>query len=264
MTRYEALMVRAAGWADMGPEAAEVPPTEEHAAYYAWAHPHDPGGMNAAWQNVEFTSLALFAALIALIERHAPHECNPVIFGDGEYARCSICGDDSFPVTLDAGYGLPPGSFAILSSQYHQAEVLGALRHVHDGTDRGELRALLCEAWGPSPAIATKPVPLSIERLTAHLDALTKELESFDGGDRAPSPPARLLREICFTEETLRAAKLNASDLAGLAARESQGQDPRDGVLATIAEEQRRSRIEVQDREAAVHRASCGGCPGCE
>lgn len=29
-----------------------------------------------------------------------------------------------------------------------------ALRHLWDGTDRGELKALLVEAWGPSPKIA--------------------------------------------------------------------------------------------------------------
>lgn len=32
------------------------------------------------------------------------------------------------------------------------AGLLEALRAYHAGADRGELKALLCEAWGPSPA----------------------------------------------------------------------------------------------------------------
>lgn len=95
--------------------------------------------------------LALFARLMTVAMRSAEHECNPVIFGDGEWARCSICHDDTFPVTFDAAYGLPKGTYEPFASQERTANLLSALRRYHAGSDNGELMALLCEAWGDRP-----------------------------------------------------------------------------------------------------------------
>lgn len=88
--------------------------------------------------------LALFARMMAAAMRvNKPCEMCRV----GPYAAdlsihtCEKAGPWTGP-TL-AGLGRP-------SPKLHDA-----LLRFHDGTDRGELKALLCEAWGPSPAIAS-------------------------------------------------------------------------------------------------------------
>ena len=42
-----------------------------------------------------------------------------------------------------------------LLRQFSAKTLLSALRSYHVGTDRGELRDLLCEVWGPRPAVVT-------------------------------------------------------------------------------------------------------------
>ena len=116
------------------------------------------------------------------------HIHDPKPFGDGEFGRCAACGDDTFPMTFDAAYGLPPGSFKLLCTQQAQSELLAALRHVWEGADRGELKALLVEAWGLSPS-----------RVRAVCD-----------------------RDNCGRPALHEGPCLPPSDLRGLAARESQ------------------------------------------
>ena len=73
----------------------------------------------------------------ALVERERsvePHECEPKPFGDD----------------------LPKGTYALVDTQQKLARALSALRRLWDGTDRGELKALLVETWGPSPASAAE------------------------------------------------------------------------------------------------------------
>lgn len=143
------------------------------------------------------------------------HACDPKPFGDGEWARCGIGGDDTFPVTYDAGYGLPPGSFKIVRTQQDIAELLHVLRRVWDGADRGELMALLREAWGPSPATMKRP-DADFSRIDCPRDGC---------GATIGNPCGRWDNGTIWSHsERLRPspAIVQPSDLRGLAARESQ------------------------------------------
>jgi hypothetical protein len=122
------------------------------------------------------------------------------LFGPG---KRTVEGDSGGPYQGPTLTGLGRPSHALLS----------ALRRVHDRSDRGELMALLCEAWGPSPAVklcgarngdSVCAKPAGHDQLHFDGSILDRGLGVFWGEPTVVSPMA-----------------CEPSDLAGLAARES-------------------------------------------
>ncbi len=101
------------------------------------------------------------------------------------------------------------------SSREGDAALADALRRFHDGADRGELRALLCEAWGPSPASV-------LERARAKTLADRGDYQLADAIRAQDEDAAAILGRL--EAKVAGIIERGASDLRGLAARESQRQ----------------------------------------
>lgn len=127
--QWEGLAEIAGGWAAIGPRknlGVEPPQALE---FLRW---RGDEGLSRRDVDGMFAGLALFARLMAVAMRSAPYA-----------DECSASRD------IPDDWAIPPR----LGHPSH--ELIEALRRYHDGSDRGELRALLCDAWGASPPAAS-------------------------------------------------------------------------------------------------------------
>lgn len=140
--QWEALCVRAAAWAHAGPERGWV--TEDECAAYR------TGPTRHRYIHNELSWLALFARLMAVAFKRQPnHATNitcPVCIRAG-----GICGDCATEPDM------PVNMAAIELVKLGPDKLLSALLRVHDGSDRGELKALLRKAWGPQAMNMSAP-----------------------------------------------------------------------------------------------------------
>lgn len=156
--QWEALARDAGAWIGLGDAASQDPNKDELSQFDAC---FDMIGPNALTDGL--TGLALFAKLMALVERSALLTAEPIRYVDPNGIFSStVAGEERFTGETDP---LGPGDFANGNADDHEGPIIfdgicnlgdleTALRAYHAGSDRGELRALLVEAWGQSPAVS--------------------------------------------------------------------------------------------------------------
>jgi len=130
--QWVALAERCYYWANPGLNDPDV--ASEHDEFEQWET--SPMGHRSIRElGPSLAGLALFAKLMALVEREERFTGETDPLGPGDFANGNA--DDH------EGFFRMSGRF-----------LFDALRNVWRGADRGELRALLVEAWGPSPAMS--------------------------------------------------------------------------------------------------------------
>jgi hypothetical protein len=130
--------------------------------------------------------------------------------------------------SLTEEQGAAQGVLPVTWTQNPSAKVCGCPGSYTPNPNQAVMVCKACDGWRPAVAgdsQGTSPAPgqdaaphggdrgqgLHVAELVDLVSALRKRVTSYDGGDRAPSPPARLLRELREAEQALAVARAPAS-----------------------------------------------------
>lgn len=225
---WQELAARAASWANIGPDKGWV--TSEELRWYR------EGPFANLPVVVGSAAVALFAMLMARLADPPCRACLEIVATSAdnglEHTCCQFHASGGHPrdrhglVVAEKVYGPRPWAHEQPDLDHvideptgkdprvswvaaHDPDLHAALRRVHAGTDRGELKALLREAWGPSPAKRLDP-------FEAGRDAGREIARGFVEERFPQEPPLGTLESVVRDRRTV-----DMSDLRGLAARES-------------------------------------------
>lgn len=184
---------------------------------WSWAYP-------VGEEEELLAGLGLFAALMALAEPRCP-ACwrSPCACRD-------LASGKDLAIGVDANGAPICEAIPALASIPDFGALEHALRSYHQGADRGELMALLCEAWGPSPG--TKP-PHNQKTCSCEFCAAMRELDAERADLRGP--PARESQEPGPTWDRVtvggREIPLNVWKVGDHIERLGEGPEPDRGIL---------------------------------